>query len=64
MAKEKHNEGIVVSFDWDSPPNNRFTPWPIHHKTTTDCGDRTPSDRSVIIDRGTKNRKKANDQAV
>jgi len=32
MAKEKGNDQTISNLDWDSPPNNRFTPWPIELK--------------------------------
>lgn len=35
MAKEKRSEEVVTNFDWDSPPNNRFTPWPIQPNSPT-----------------------------
>jgi hypothetical protein len=37
MAKEKRSEEFITNLDWDSPPNNKFTPWPIELDSSKSC---------------------------
>jgi hypothetical protein len=42
MAKEKRAGEALSNLDWDSPPNNRFKPWPIEPKSRTDGSQGAP----------------------
>jgi hypothetical protein len=38
MAKDKRVGETISNLDWDSPPNNKFQPWPIAPKPNTGGG--------------------------
>jgi hypothetical protein len=51
MAKKKHTEGVLTDLDWDSPPNNRFTPWPIHAEAARNCGPKIHREQQEVSER-------------